>query len=212
MPFLYRLVICTALLFTASQASRIAESRIANAINSEDEAEGVKIPQSVDPPDCETLFPPPVNCFSNGHNDKDIEYCPVLCKSVEKKKKEETKIHHAQLREVERGHQPATVNDTHPAYAVPNYRLKHMNHVESSEGQAVATKEAQTGPNYLAQLKKGKGPSEPQHFATNEALPPTCLELQAEKEKGKKVKCSAVQRTLCDGKKKGFCAQFESAA
>jgi len=108
MPFLYRLVICTALLFTASQASRIAESRIANVI---DEAKGVKIPQSVDSEECIILFPPPKGCYSTGTNAADMKKCPETCEGVAVKEMleptiEHDALHHIDIDKVERGHQP----------------------------------------------------------------------------------------------------------
>mmetsp|Transcript_90042 Transcript_90042/g.141097 ORF Transcript_90042/g.141097 Transcript_90042/m.141097 type:complete len:205 (-) Transcript_90042:116-730(-) len=204
MPFLYRLVICTALLFTASQASRIAESRIANAINSEDEAEGVKIPQSVDPDACASLFPPPVNCFSNGLNDMDIDKCPVLCKLVEKKKKEETKIPHVKLQHyelVERGHEPAKVNA--PVQEWSRNPLK-------ESPKVVKREEVDTRPVY-ARPTKHVEPSKYQAVATNVALSPICTQLQKENEKlvaeGKTKKtCTALQQNICG---EDFCKQFK---
>jgi hypothetical protein len=113
MPFLYRFAICTALLFTTSQASRIAESRIASVINSADEAEGAMIAQSEDPEECVRLFPPPKGCYATLTNAADMAKCPETCAGIEPKVMEEQHIVHGvqnHVKTVERGHIPATVN------------------------------------------------------------------------------------------------------
>jgi hypothetical protein len=113
MPLLYRFAICTALLFTTSQASRIAESRIASVINSADEAEGAMIAQSEDPEECVRLFPPPKGCYATLTNAADMAKCPETCAGIEPKVMEEQHIVHGEqnhVETVERGHIPATVN------------------------------------------------------------------------------------------------------